>query len=50
MLTIIDIEGFNYEEGYEYELSVRKVTQVEPFSVHYVLLDILVKNKKADNF
>jgi len=49
-MAIIDIEGFNYEEGYEYELSVRKVTQVEPFSVLYVLLDILVKNKKADNF
>lgn len=45
-MAIIDIEGFNYEAGYEYELSVKKFTQAEPFSVKYVLLDILSKKEK----
>lgn len=43
MKPLIDIEGFNYEEDYTYNLSVKKVIQAEPYSVKYILLDILSK-------
>ncbi len=46
-MAIIDIEGFNYEAGYEYEIRVKKVTKAEPYSVRYVLLDIVSKEKKS---
>lgn len=45
-ITLVDIEGFNFEEGFEYLLNVKKVTQAEPYSVKYVLLDILSKKEK----
>jgi len=41
-----EIEGFNYESGYEYTLSVKKVIQAEPYLVQYVLLDTKDKRKK----
>jgi hypothetical protein len=40
------IEGFDYEEGYEYLLDVKKVIQAEPYSVQYILLSVLSKNEK----
>lgn len=46
-MAIINIEGFNFEEGYEYSLKVRKITKVEPYSERYVLLDILSKKVKS---
>lgn len=45
-MALTKIEGFDYEEGYEYLLNVKKVIQAEPYSVKYILLDILSKNKK----
>ncbi len=45
-MALIAIEGFDYEEGYEYTLSVKRVLQAEPYSVKYVLLDVLSKKKK----
>ncbi|HZL10628.1 MAG TPA: DUF4377 domain-containing protein [Prolixibacteraceae bacterium] len=42
---ILDIEGFDYEEGFEYTLRVKKMTQAEPYAVKYILLDILSKGK-----
>lgn len=40
------IEGFDFEAGFEYSLNVKKVTKAEPYSVKYVLVDILSKEKK----
>ena len=47
-MVLTDIEGFDYETGYEYELSVKKVIQADPYSVKYVLLDILSKKEKIE--
>ncbi len=41
------IEGFDFEKGYEYIIDVKKITQAEPYSVKYVLLDILSKKEKV---
>lgn len=40
------IEGFDFEAGFEYSLNVKKITKAEPYSVKYVLLDILSKEPK----
>lgn len=45
-MTIIEIEGFDFEEGYEYLLNVKKITQAEPYLVRYLLLDIKSKTLK----
>lgn len=45
-MAIIDIESFIYEVGHEYEIRVKKVTQAEPYSVKYVLLDIVSEKEK----
>ena len=45
-MALTEIEGFNYENGYEYELKVKKVTQAEPYSVKYVLIETISKEKK----
>ncbi|WP_461632286.1 DUF4377 domain-containing protein [Labilibaculum euxinus] len=45
-MALVDIEDFNYKSGWEYEIRVRKVTQAEPYSVKYVLLDIVSKKEK----
>jgi|GEM_PF-834848 len=37
------IEGFNFEEGYEYVLNVKKITQVDPYLIRFVLLEIKSK-------
>ena len=41
MKPLLSVEGFNYEEGYTYQLNVRKIIQAEPYSVKYVLVDIV---------
>ncbi|MDN3594315.1 DUF4377 domain-containing protein [Zunongwangia endophytica] len=38
---LLNIEGFDYEEGYTYRLNVEKIIQAEPYSVKYVLIDII---------
>ena len=45
-MALTEIEGFNFEEGYEYVLNVKKVTLAEPYSVKYILLNILSKKEK----
>ncbi len=45
-MALTSIEGFDYEEGYEYLLDVKEVTQAEPYSVKYVLINVLSKNAK----
>jgi len=45
-LALTGIEGFDFEEGYEYVLNVKKMTQAEPYSVNYILLNIKSKTPK----
>lgn len=45
-MVLTEIEGFVFEEGYEYVLSVNKITKAEPFSVKYILLNIKSKTLK----
>ncbi len=45
-MALTKIEGFDYEEGFEYVVNVKKVTLAEPYSVKYILLNIVSKNKK----
>ena len=42
--AISNIDGFEYEEGYEYVLEVKRTTYPEPYSVKYELVEI--KSKK----
>jgi hypothetical protein len=43
-MALTAIEGFNFEEGFEYIISVMKTTQANPYSVKYVLLNIVSKH------
>jgi hypothetical protein len=47
-IALTGIEGFDFEEGYEYVLNVKKMTQAEPYSVKYILLNIKSKIKKNE--
>jgi len=40
-----EIEGFEFESGYEYILNVKKITQANPYSLRFVLIDIKDKQK-----
>lgn len=42
--AISNIDGFEYEEGYEYVLEVKRTTYPEPYSVKYELVEL--KSKK----
>lgn len=44
-VAISNIDGFEYEEGYEYVLDVKKITNPEPYSVTYELVEL--KSKKT---
>ncbi len=46
-MALTNIEGFDFEKGFEYVLNVKKVTHAEPYSVKYVLLNVLSKNRKV---
>jgi hypothetical protein len=45
-MALTKIEGFDFEEGFEYVINVEKVTQAEPYSVKYMLLKTVSKIKK----
>ncbi len=45
-MALTAIEGFEFEPGFTYSLNVKKVTKAEPYSVKYVLKDVLSKEKK----
>lgn len=45
-MVLKKIEGFDYVKGYEYVINVKKITQADPYSVRYVLLNILSKTEK----
>jgi len=40
-----EIEGFEFESGYEYILNVKKITHANPYSLRFVLIDIKDKQK-----
>jgi hypothetical protein len=41
-----EIEGFDFESGYEYILNVKRMTQANPYLLRYILLDTKDKQKK----
>lgn len=45
-MGIIEIEGFTYEEGYEYSLKVKEIIEADPYSKRYALIEILSKEEK----
>jgi uncharacterized protein YaiE (UPF0345 family) len=45
-MVLVEIEGFDYEAGYEYEISVKKVTQATPYLVKYIHLETISKKEK----
>ena len=45
-IILPEIEGFDFESGFEYKLSVNKIVQAEPYSVRYVLRDVMTKEEK----
>jgi hypothetical protein len=50
-VVVTGIDGFDFERGYGYKLSVNKITSAEPYSVRYILLEIKSRQKEsaADN-
>ncbi|QXP65722.1 DUF4377 domain-containing protein [Polaribacter sp. AHE13PA] len=46
MKPLLEIEGFNYEEGYRYKLNVLKIIQAEPYSLKYVFVDIISQEQE----
>jgi hypothetical protein len=44
-MALTNIEGFDYLKGYEYLLNVKKITQATPYSIRYILLDIISTKK-----
>jgi hypothetical protein len=45
-MAITEIQGFDFEAGYEYLLNVKKITKAEPYLVSYKLLNIASKTLK----
>jgi hypothetical protein len=45
-MAITEIQGFDFEAGYEYLLNVKKITKAEPYLVSYKLLNIVSKTLK----
>lgn len=45
-MGIIEIEDFEYEEGYVYRLKVKEIIESEPYSKRYALIEILSKEEK----
>ncbi len=43
---IIEIEGFEFEEGYEYKLKVQETIKVDPYSRSYSLVEVISKEKE----
>lgn len=46
ILALLEIEGFDYEEGYQYELRVKKMITADPYSERFVLVEMLSKQKE----
>ncbi len=42
---IIDIEGFDYVEGYDYKLKVREKINADPYSRSYSLIEVISKDE-----
>jgi hypothetical protein len=45
-LIVTEIEGFDYEEGYEHILTLKKKIQAEPYAVEYSLIEIIFKEER----
>ncbi|MGV8962782.1 MAG: DUF4377 domain-containing protein [Candidatus Saccharimonadaceae bacterium] len=44
-MALIDIDGFDFEKGYEYILNAKEFTQASPYSRSYTLLDVISKKE-----
>ncbi len=44
-VIIKEIDGFDFEEGYQYELRVKRTTTASPYSQVYKLIEIIHKDK-----
>ncbi len=44
-IIVAEIDGFNYDEGYQYKLNISEKVQAEPYDVNYLLLEILSKEE-----
>lgn len=42
-MALVEIEGFNFQKGYEYVIDVRKHTKANPYKVSYELLKVVSK-------
>ena len=42
-MALIDIEGFDFEAGYEYVINVKEITIAEPYSKSYSLVNVVSK-------
>lgn len=44
-MALIDIEGFDFEAGFEYVINVRETTIADPYFKKYTLLDVISKEE-----
>ncbi len=44
-MALLEIEGFDFENGYEYVINVRETTQADPYEKRYTLLDVVSKEE-----
>ena len=42
-MALKEIEGFEFEEGFEYIINVREVTKADPYSRKYSLIEVVSK-------
>lgn len=44
-MALIDIEGFDFEAGFEYVINVSEMTKADPYSKKYTLLNVVSKEE-----
>lgn len=44
-LALRDIDGFEFEKGYEYMINVKEVTHANPYSLQYKLVNVVSKEE-----
>lgn len=44
-VALLEVEGFDFENGYEYVINVRETTQADPYEKRYTLLNVVSKEE-----
>ena len=44
-MALLEVEGFDFENSYEYVINVRETTQADPYEKRYTLLDVVSKEE-----